>query len=167
MNPKIAHHRLVFVLVLFVSSWAYGQTDSSRVSLNDEIAQKISKGVTTKADITKLFGTPDTKSLTADIENWTYYDNSRTLSLFFDKKGLVTSYNYKSSGASNDIAIVNRSNFIELIEKVQNDKSLRGSFMYKGSKVNIFEDTDYKTAIGKFLKIEWNGLTAIYHTALG
>src|SRR5690349_17595665 len=65
--------------------------------------------------------------------------------------------------------------FIQLVDKVQHDKDLRGTFIYKGSKAEIDEYTEYKTAIGKFLRISWScrvgkelpSYVAIYHTTFG
>lgn len=64
---------------------------------------------------------------------------------------------------------------VELVRKVQNDKSLRGTFMYKDYKVNIGDFTQLKTVVGKFIQITWQAeyddgsapYMAIYHNTLG
>ena len=62
--------------------------------------------------------------------------------------------------------------FLELVDKVQNDKSLSGTFIYKGYKVNISEYKEYKTTIGKFIEVKWAvpyiwPPTAVFHNSLG
>jgi hypothetical protein len=62
--------------------------------------------------------------------------------------------------------------FIELVKKVQDDNSLTGDFIYKGSKATISEYSEYKTTIGKFIQIKWKGknkntITAIFHNSSG
>lgn len=57
--------------------------------------------------------------------------------------------------------------FVDLIAKVENDRSLNGEFMYKGEKADIFDDQDMKTAIGKFITIKWGTYSAVFHTVLG
>ena len=70
---------------------------------------------------------------------------------------------------------LNLSNFLLLIDKVKNDNTLSGTFIYKGYQVNISENATYKTVIGKFKEIQWTNtkstrgptFTAIYHNKLG
>jgi hypothetical protein len=62
--------------------------------------------------------------------------------------------------------------FLELVSKVQNDKTLMGTLMFKGYTADISEYKEYASTIGKFIKIEWTGVskkkfTAIFHNTLG
>ena len=67
-------------------------------------------------------------------------------------------------------------NFIELVSKSQMDKTLTGAFIYKGFNARIFENKDFKSAIGKVIEITWKysdqkkssiEYKAIYHNTLG
>ena len=72
----------------------------------------------------------------------------------------VRTFSQNNLDTSEQSTIQNKKDFIELVGKVQNDKSLMGTFMYKGSQVNIAESEELKTAIGEFIEINWNNYKA-------
>lgn len=139
-------------------------------NLNMEVVQKIKKDTTIKAEIIKWFGMPNSKSLFTDKEEWFYnQDQSKQLIIYFNRKGVVTSFTYtgEAGKTGHEDDAQKRVDFIELVRKVQEDKSIYGEVMYKGVKATIQTDKNLMTTIGRFININWNGFTAHYHNTLG
>lgn len=150
--------KVLFVLFLFLSGpCGFAQ------SFSESNAKKIIVDSSTKADILKLFGQPNYKNIQTTLECWQYHGNKGINVCFINDTVRIFQY----GGVSDSSTIENRKYFIELVNKVQDDKELRGGFMYKGYRVDILDDTQMRTVVGKFIRIQWNGFEAVYHTKLG
>jgi outer membrane protein assembly factor BamE (lipoprotein component of BamABCDE complex) len=103
---------VTFMLVVMLGGCATGNTSIANESTLT-LSQKLVKGKTTKADVSKNFGEPSERGMNDGKEYWAYQMaqssaktfipfaslvsgssgiNGKYLRIFFDKKGMVDSY---------------------------------------------------------------------------
>jgi hypothetical protein len=156
---------VLFSTFLLAGNFGYTQTLKQ---INQESVSNIKKGTTTKMEIRDWFGTPTGNHVSSSGDFWLYSQATSQLMVNFDTAGIVFSYTFQSGDiAPKERTLQERSDFVELIRKVQEDKSLLGTFMYKESQAIITDDKEYKMIIGKFIAINWKTYSAYFHNTSG
>jgi len=96
MKGRVMNRWIVLIVMVLMTGCA---TAPSKKDIPREEVDKIVVGKTTQKDIYKIFGKPIYNGKRDEQEEWWMYiqttdTNSRSLSIDFDQKGLVTNFLY-------------------------------------------------------------------------